>query len=115
MFENDYKKAMENITPSDDLKEKITKKIQHAEEKKHKNPAVAWRVAFACVACVAVILGVIFVPKNNIITIDKQSGTQQNSLTVSKSYDEIYKLIKPKIDLFSQNISRYDEIFKTSM
>ncbi len=96
MFEQDYKNAMDNIKPDANTRDKILDKIILKEElKNHKNPATPWRVAFACVAVVAIILGVIFVPRDsfNITTTDVPK-----TLTVSKSYDEIYKLIKPKKD-----------------
>ena len=96
MFEKNYKNAMDNIKPDVDTRDKLLDKIILKEElKRHKNPATPWRVAFACVAVVAIVLGVIFVPRNNFnITTTNASKT----LTVSKSYDEIYKLIKPKKD-----------------
>ncbi len=96
MFEQDYKKAMDNITPDADTRDKILDKIILKEElKSRKNPAIPWRVAFACVACVAIILGVVFVPRDSVkVTTDNAPQTLQ----ISKSYNEIYKLIKPKKD-----------------
>lgn len=114
MFDKNYKKAMDNIVPNDDVKERILDKIELKEEvKSHKNPATPWRIAFACVACVAIVLGVIFVPKNNVnkgkkknnvITYPSDNSTAQ-TLTVSKSYDDIYELIKK-----NNKLSLYDYI-----
>lgn len=96
MFEKNYKNAMDNIKPDVDTRDKLLDKIILKEElKRHKNPATPWRVAFACVAVVAIVLGVIFVPRNNF---NITTTNAPKTLTVSKSYDEIYKLIKPKKD-----------------
>lgn len=96
MFDKNYKNAMDSITPDNDTRDKILDRIILKEEvKKHKNPATPWRVAFACVACVALLLGVIFIPKDAF----KIQKNGQQTLTVSKSYDEIYNIIKPKISL----------------
>lgn len=107
MFDKNYKKAMENVNVDEQTKEKIFDKIMLKEEvNNHKNPAVKWRVAFACAACIAMVLGVLFVPKNTIkenVESEKSEtivsdGTVAKVLTVSKSYDEIYELIKPNGD-----------------
>ncbi len=99
MFERDYKNAMDNIMPDADTRDKILDRIILKEElTKRKNPAIPWRVAFACVACIAIVLGVIFVPRDNSKTIIKDDSSASLTLKVSKSYDEIYKLIKPKKD-----------------
>lgn len=94
MFEQNYKNAMDKVAPDADTRDRILDKIILKEElKRRKNPAVPWRIAFACVACIAVILGIVFVPRNNF----KLTGTgTSQTLRVSKSYAEIYKLIKPK-------------------
>lgn len=97
MFEKNYKNAMDNITPDADTRDKILDKIILKEElKDRRNPAIPWRVAFACVAVVAIILGIVFVPRDSIKTADTNAP---ETLQVSKSYDEIYKLIKPKYDI----------------
>ncbi len=94
MFEHNYKNAMDNITPAADTRDKILERIILKEElKSRRNPAIPWRVAFACVAAIAVALGVIFVPRDNFKT---ATNNAPQTLTVSKSYNEIYKLIKPK-------------------
>ena len=94
MFENNYKNAMDKITPDADTRDKILDKIILKEEiKTRKNPAIPWRVAFACVASVAIILGVVFVPRNT----DKSGSVNApTALRVSKSYNEIYELIREK-------------------
>lgn len=92
MFEQDYKKAMDAVKPDADKKNEILNNIKQKENAKtQKNPAMPWRVAFACVALVAIILGVVFVPKNNIVTKPKNSP---NTLSVADSYDEIYSRLK---------------------
>ena len=96
MFEENYKNAMDNITPDADTRDKILDKIILKEElKNRKHPAVPWRVAFACVAALAIILGIVFVPRDSFKT---ASSNAPKTLTVSKSYNEIYKLIKPEND-----------------
>ncbi len=98
MFNEDYKNAMDNINPDGETREKILDKIILKEElKSRKNPAIPWRIAFACVACIAIILGIIFVPQDNFIPATNNAASE--TLVVSKSYNEIYKLIKPKKDL----------------
>ena len=106
MFEQDYKNAMDKITPNPDTRDKILDKITLEEEqKKSKNPAVAWRIGFACVACAALVLSLIFVPRDSFKPTPEISEVQQ--LTVTKSYDEIYKLIKPKKRLFANYGAKY--------
>lgn len=108
MFKRNYKNAMDNITPSSDTKEQILDRIILKEEnKKQKNPAVIWRIGFACVACVAIVLGIVFVPKSNI---ELNISDEAQTLKVAKSYDEIYKLIKPKKDYnFLNNFAVTDD------
>ena len=97
MFENNYKNAMDNIKTDKDTREKILGKIASKEEDKpQKNPATPWRVAFACVMCIAIVLGAIFVPKDMFKA--KKTATPQ-TLSVAKSYEEIYNVIKPKVSL----------------
>lgn len=111
MFEQNYKNAMDKITPDADVRDKILDKIVLKEElKDRRNPAIPWRIAFACVACVAIILGVVFVPRDSFKT---ASSNSPKTLTVSKSYNEIYKLIKPKNDVsfwdYVTGIEAYDQ------
>lgn len=107
MFEQDYKNAMDKITPNPDTRDKILDKITLEEEQKNrKNPAVAWRIGFACVACAALVLSLIFVPRDSFKPTPEISEVQQ--LTVTKSYDEIYKLIKPKKSLFANYGAKYE-------
>ncbi len=93
MFEQNYKNAMDKITPDPNVKDKILDRIELKEELKiRKNPAVPWRIAFACVAVTAIIAGIIFVPRDSF----KTTTDAPKTLQVSKSYNEIYNLIKPK-------------------
>ena len=103
MFDKNYKDAMDNIKPDSETREKILDKIILKEElTARKNPAVPWRIAFACVACIAIVLGVVFVPHNNYFDQFNNNLMPETStegvLKVSKSYDEIYELIKPDND-----------------
>lgn len=101
MFENNYKTAMNNIAPDEDTSEKILDKIILKEEhKKNKNPAIPWRIAFACVACVAIVLGVVFVPYNNNIKV--KTSDMPKTLNASESYGEIYKILKPKESIIAK-------------
>jgi hypothetical protein len=103
MFDKDYKNAMDRVNIDEQKRDEILDKIILKEElKDRKNPALPWRVAFACVACAALVLGVLFVPTKS--TVKKKVTTKKPSVTiasygdvlmVSKSYDEIYELIKP--------------------
>ena len=97
MFDKNYKNAMDRITVDSQTCDKILDRIILKEElKARKNPAIPWRIAFACVACVAIVLGVVFVPRDNLKINLGTSESSPAKLKVSKSYDEIYKLIKPK-------------------
>ena len=97
MFDKNYKKAMDSITVDSQTRDKILDRIILKEElKARKNPAIPWRIAFACVACVAIVLGVLFVPRDNLKINLGTSESSPAELKISKSYDEIYKLIKPK-------------------
>ncbi len=99
MFDKNYKEAMDDITVDKETYDKILDKIILKEElKDRKNPAIPWRVAFACVACVAIVLGVMFVPRDRFKPVITDNTPATQTLKVSKSYDEIYKLVKPKKD-----------------
>lgn len=99
MFDKNYNDAMNDVTVDRETYDKILDKIILKEElKNRKNPAIPWRVAFACVACVAIVLGVMFVPRDRFKPAIKDDTPATQTLNVSKSYDEIYKLIKPKKD-----------------
>ena len=105
MFDKDYKNAMDRVNIDEQKRDEILDRIILKEElKDRKNPALPWRVAVACVACAALVLGVLFVPKD---VVRKKVSTKKPSVTiggygdvlkVSKSYDEIYELIKPDND-----------------
>lgn len=97
MFEHEYKNAMDHITPDTDVKEKILDKIELKEElKSRRNPALPWRIAFACVACIAIVFGIVVMPRDAFKTNLPADVGQPQLLSVGKSYDEIYELIKPK-------------------
>lgn len=107
MFEQDYKNAMEKISPDADTRDRVLESIILKEEiVKRKNPALPWRIAFACVACIAIVLGIVFVPRDSFKPTPEISDVQQ--LTVTKSYDEIYKLIKPKKNFFENYGAKYE-------
>lgn len=92
MFEEKYKKAIENIAPTEDTKYEIIKKIQRKEiENPNKKTAYIWRAAFATVACAAIVLGIIFVPEKSIGI--KTSGAVK-PLSVASSYESVYKLLE---------------------
>ena len=111
MFDKNYKTAMDNITVDEQTRERILDRIILKEElKNRKNPAVPWRIAFACVACVAIVMGIIFVPKDNFKPIVNNNENVSTALKVSKSYNEIYELIKPKKDFsFWNNFYAQDD------
>lgn len=91
MFEENYKKAMDAITPSEQIRSEISEKIKMKEHKHSaKNPAVVWRVAFAAVACAAIVLCALFIPHNT-ITLKKSDSVK--TLSVVNSYNKIYKIL----------------------
>ena len=88
MFKDSYNKAIDNIKPSAQVKEAILNKIEAAEAREERrNPAVIWRVGTAIAACVAIVLGVIFIPDNS----NKVSAQE---LTAANNYNEIYKIFE---------------------
>ncbi|MBQ8203403.1 MAG: beta-propeller domain-containing protein [Clostridia bacterium] len=88
MFEKNYKNAMDNIKADAFVKESVLSKLEAAEEKaERRNPAVIWRVGTALAACVAIVLGVIFIPNNSV-------KVNAESLTAADSYNEIYKIFE---------------------
>lgn len=92
MFEKIYKNAMDSISVSDKKREEILDKIILEEAiKGRKNPAIPWRIAFACVALVAIVLGVVFAPKST-VTINPQP--QSSVPSAVKSYDKLYNTLK---------------------
>lgn len=112
MFNKDYKEAMDSITVDRETYDKVLDKIILKEElKDRKNPAIPWRVAFACVACVAIVLGVLFVPRDSFKPVHTNNTPSIQTLKLSKSYDEIYKLIKPKNDFDFWNVftNKFDD------
>ena len=98
MFDKNYKNAMDSITPDNATREKILDKIILSEEKNTIKIAPVWRVAMACAACVAIVLGVIFVPKD-MFSVKNINASDAQTLSVAKSYGEIYNIIKPKVSL----------------
>lgn len=96
MFNKDYKEAMDSITPSSEVKEKILDKIELKRElKSRKNPALPWRIAFSVVACAAIVLGLLFVPKNNILKTSAPT-LKVDSLNKQNSYNDVYKILRDK-------------------
>ncbi len=94
MFDKNYKQAMDSIGPSAELKERILDKIEQKEEiKSRKSPATPWRVAFACVACAAIVLGAIFVPKNKTVS---NIGSENKTLSAAHGYTAIYNIFRNK-------------------
>ena len=100
MFEDNYKKAFDNIKPDDSVKESILKKIEAAEGKQEKkNPATVWRIGTAVALAAAIALSIIFIPKNSV-------KVKAESLTAADSYNEIYKIFadRKKSPLFDWNL-----------
>ena len=86
MFEDNYKKAFDNIKPNDSVKESILEKIEAAEGKQEKKyPATVWRMGTAVALAAAIALSIIFIPKNSV-------KVKAESLTAADSYNEIYKI-----------------------
>ena len=100
MFEDNYKKAFDNIKPDDSVKESIFEKIEAAEGKQEKkNPATVWRIGTAVALAAAIALSIIFIPKNSV-------KVKAESLTAADSYNEIYKIFadRKKSPLFDWNL-----------
>ena len=107
MFDKNYKKAMENVNVDEHTKEKIFDKIMLKEEvNNHKNPAVKWRVAFACAACIAIVLGVLFVPKNTI-----KENSSLNTLLLKKLFlffclvQHLFNEFRNKVIVYEYNLN----------
>ncbi len=100
MFEENYRKAFDNIKPDDSVKESILEKIEAAEKgQEKKNPATPWRIGTAVALAAAIALSIIFVPKNSV-------KVKAESLTAADSYNEIYKVFadQKKSPLFDWNL-----------
>ncbi len=90
MFKNDYHTAMDNIKADSNVKSQIYARLEAHENIKErtKNPAVPWRVGFALAACAALILSIIFVPKNSVSTVPAPK-----TLSAADSYSEIFNVL----------------------
>lgn len=98
MFEDNYKKAFDNIKPHSSVKESILKKLEAEEEKQEKkNPATIWRIGTAVALAAAIALTVIFIPKNSV-------KVKAESLTAANSYNEIYKIFEAQKKGFFSNL-----------
>ena len=107
MFEDNYKKAIDNIKPNSSVKESILQKIESAEEKQEKkNPATIWRIGTAVALAAAIALTVIFIPKNSV-------KVKAESLTAADSYNEIYKIFEAqKQSALSQWLENFDVVIE---
>ncbi len=102
MFKSDYQTAMDSIKAESKLKNEIYAKLEAREngQSRTKNPAVPWRIGFAIAACAAIVLSIIFVPKNSVPT-----ATAPKTLSVAASYNEIFNALnKYKIENNFNNI-----------
>ena len=100
MFEDNYKKAFDNIKPDDSVKKSTLEKIEAVEGKQEKkNPATVWRIGTAVALAAAIALSIIFIPKNSV-------KVKAESLTAADSYNEIYKIFadQKKSPLFDWNL-----------
>lgn len=104
MFEKEYKEAMNIISADTKTKEDILLKLSADEQKRERrNPAIPWRIGFAAVAVVAIVIGMLFVPKKTLF----QSKSDVTALTAAKSYNDIYKIFRNK-----KIASRWNNIFE---
>ncbi len=111
MFDKNYKDAMDSIRPSNEVKSKILNKIEQKENpQRAKNSALPWRIVFAAVACAAIVLGVIFVPKGVKPTVKTKSNNTK-VLSVAQNYSEIYKIFRNKkiVARFSSGFGLYKD------
>lgn len=112
MFKDDYTQAINKILPNEEKKEKILTRLQTEtilKNKKHKNPAMPWRIGFAVTACTAILLSIIFIPKTNLI-VSNNNPKEQQSLKSAKSYDKIYNILNSYAK--KQNYDEYYEIIE---
>ena len=107
MFKKDYEDSLKNITPDKYIKQKIQNRLSYEQsliekrenEKAKRNPAVYWRLGFtAVVCCVAIVLGIVFIPKSPAFSTKVKNSSDKissdDSLMISaSSYKQIYKLL----------------------
>ena len=111
MFENEYRKEMDTITPDEQVKTAVKAKILHAEktkaipQRKFRSASLP-RICFAATACAAIMLAALFIPKsrpavNNPEFAGKESVLlQKDSLKGNKyystagSYNTLYDKLK---------------------
>lgn len=106
MFKDDYQREMDSIKPSAECDARIKSMLENKGKptKRVKNPATPWRVGFALVAAVAIVMSVVFgnftkSPKIEIS--DKKSVLLNNS-----SYEDIYK----RLDALREKEETYEII-----
>ncbi len=105
MFENEYKRQMDSITPDEALKAKIKESFYEAPTKQHRRTAVIYRIGFAAAACVALVLSLIFIPNNrNDFSLSPTPAVKTDGyLKAADDYDGIYKHFKALADKAKQN------------
>ena len=92
MFEEDYKKELEEIKPDGFIKQKVMAQMEYAESKKTPARRYALRTCVACVLVVVLIVSVFSI--NKFKNIDTPTIAPVDSNEGSKTtYDEIFKKI----------------------
>lgn len=92
MFEDDYKKAFDNISIDNETKERILSNIKDSKkfDEKHTNRALPYRISFAAVAVAAIVLCSVFIPKTSVNI--KKAG--KNETVNNLTYADIFNTLK---------------------
>ncbi len=106
MFKKNYNDAFTHIKPDLALKEEILSKIE-AEQNKKRNPAIPWRIGFALATAAAIVLSVLFIPKNEFV---KKSTAEPLTLSATESYNHIYKIFKTYKSVKYNNFKLYGDV-----
>ena len=128
MFENEYRKEMDTITPDEQVKTAVKAKILHAEktkaipQRKFRSASLP-RICFAATACAAIMLAALFIPKsrpavNNPEFAGKESVLlQKDSLKGNKyystagSYNTLYDKLK---EIYNYNYTQDELMYEYS-
>ena len=128
MFENEYKKEMDTITPDERVKTAIRSKILQAARKTAAVPvrkfhgAALPRICFAATACAAIMLAALFIPKNRIALNNpefakKASVLPQDDLldgnkyySAAENYNTLYKKLN---EIYESNRSQDDFVYNS--
>lgn len=104
MFEEDYKKELEEIKPDGFIKQKVIAQMEYAENKKTPARRYALRTCIACAVVVVLIVSVFSINKFNNVDTPTIAPTDNNEGTKA-SYDEIFKKINGMHSIYARDDS----------